>query len=176
MLIKLLNNVIVKYPYQWPDFQADNSSSNYGFPVPDIFTLFPQTTLGAQGYSVVEVTQVAQPTYDQITQNCVEGTPVLVNGAWTQTWNVTTATAAEQAFRTTAQWQDYQSQASQALSKSDSTMHLVIEGVVLGTCALTNADVVAYMNMRKALRVILSEAQPATIPTTLPTAPFPAGT
>jgi hypothetical protein len=175
MLIKLLNGQISKYPYQWSDFMADNNNTQ-GLNLANLLTIFPQTDMAKQGYSIVEVVVVPKPIYNQITQDCVEGIPVLVNGVWTQTWNVTTATAAEQTSRTTAQWQAYQAQAIQALSKSDSTMQRVIEGVSLGACALTNADVVAYMNMRKALRVILSEAQPATIPTSLPTAPFPVGT
>ncbi len=175
MYAKTLNNAIVKYPYQWHDFMADNNNTQ-GVNPADLLTIFPQTAMAKQGYSVVEVAQVAQPTYNPITQDCTEGTPSLINGVWTQTWNVTTATAAEQAARTTAQWQAYQAQARQALDKTGITVDRITEGVVKGTCALTNADVVAYMNMREALRAILTQTQPATIPTSLPTAPFPTGT
>ena len=80
------------------------------------------------------------------------------------------------AYLTAQQWQAYQTQARIALDKTDITVNRITEGVVKGTCALTNADVVAYMNMREALRAILTQAQPATIPTSLPAAPFPAGT
>ncbi len=80
------------------------------------------------------------------------------------------------AYLIAQQWQAYQAQARQALASTDITVTRITEGVVKGTCALTNADVGAYMNYREALRAILVEAQPATIPTSLPTAPFPAGT
>jgi hypothetical protein len=80
------------------------------------------------------------------------------------------------AYLTAQQWQAYQTQARQALASTDITVSRITEGVVKGTCALTNADVVAYMNYRESLRAILTQAQPTTIPTSLPTAPFPAGT
>ncbi|MDE3022911.1 MAG: hypothetical protein KGI54_13815 [Pseudomonadota bacterium] len=81
------------------------------------------------------------------------------------------------AWQTAQQWQAYQSQAKAALDKTDITVNRVAEGVAVGTCAWTNADVVAYMNYRRSLRAILTEAQPSTIPTSLPTpAPFPAET
>lgn len=81
------------------------------------------------------------------------------------------------AYLTAQQWQAYQAQAQAALNKTDITVNRITEGVVKGTCALTNADVVAYMNYRESLRAILTQAQPSTIPTSLPTpAPYPVGT
>lgn len=101
-------------------------------------------------------------------------------------WNTTklgtqpTATQLSDAYaaqQLTLQWQAYQAQAHQALAKTDITVNRITEGVVKGTCVLTNADVVAYMNYRGSLRAILTQAQPSTIPTSLPThAPLPAGT
>jgi len=117
---------------------------------------------------------VTQDSCTALPANYIDNAYSYANGTWTVVDQAAVTKYTNQQI--VYQWQAYQSQASQALSESDSTMQLVIEGVALGTCALTNADVVAYMNMRKALRVILSEAQPATIPTTLPTAPFPVGT
>lgn len=77
----------------------------------------------------------------------------------------------------TNQWKAYQSQAQAALSKSDITVSRITEGAALGTLTLTNADVVTYMDWRRTLRAILSQAQPATIPTSLPTEPpHPVGT
>jgi hypothetical protein len=102
MYAKILNNAVVKYPYQWADFMVDNNNTQ-GLNPANLLTIFPQTDIAKQGYSVVEVTQVAQPPYNPITQDCTEGTPALVNGVWTQTWNVTTATAAEQAARLATQ-------------------------------------------------------------------------
>lgn len=75
------------------------------------------------------------------------------------------------------QWVAFQGQAQAALSGTSVTLERICEGVALGTCAFTNPDVVAFMSYRKALRAILSEAQPAAIPTALPIKPaYPAGT
>jgi hypothetical protein len=72
-------------------------------------------------------------------------------------------------------WADFQNQAKAALVLSDITVHRIAEGVSLGTCAWTNADVVAYMTYRRDLRAIVT-AETGT-PGTLPTAPgYPAGT
>jgi Phage tail assembly chaperone protein len=99
MYAKILNNAVVKYPYLWTDFEADNNNTNYGYPQPDILTIFPQTDIAKEGYTLVAVTQIAQPTIDPITQDIAEGTPVLENGVWTQVWNITQASADEIAQR-----------------------------------------------------------------------------
>lgn len=74
-------------------------------------------------------------------------------------------------------WVEYQDLAKVALSESDVTMMRIGEGVSMGTTSWTAADVVAFVQWRKSLRTILSQTQPATIPTSLPTKPtYPAGT
>lgn len=74
-------------------------------------------------------------------------------------------------------WAEYQGQAQAALSVSDTTMHRIGEAVALGKTSWTTADVVAFVQWRQALRAILSQAQPATIPTALPAKPaYPVGT
>jgi hypothetical protein len=102
MYAKILNNAVVKYPYQWADFMADNNNTQ-GLNPNDLLTIFPQTDIAKKGYSVVAVTAAAQPAFNAITQDCVEGVPALVNGVWTQTWVITLATAAEQSARLAAQ-------------------------------------------------------------------------
>jgi hypothetical protein len=75
------------------------------------------------------------------------------------------------------QWKNYQVSAQSALDATDVTVHRVIEAVALGKTTLTAADVVTFMEYRAALRAILSESQPETIPTALPTKPaYPANT
>jgi hypothetical protein len=72
-------------------------------------------------------------------------------------------------------WAQYQAEALAALEKTSVTMERVQEGVSLGSCALTNADVQAFMNYRRALRNILS--QKTGTPSVLPAQPpYPAGT
>ena len=78
---------------------------------------------------------------------------------------------------TAQQWAAYQQGAQKGLSDSDTTMHRIAEGVALGRTSWTAADVVAWVDYRRLLRSILSEAQPATIPQALPAKPaYPAGT
>jgi len=101
MYAKILNNTVVKYPYQWTDFEADNNNTNYGYPQPDIFTIFPQTDIAKEGYTVVEVVSVTQPTINVATQSVEEETPILVNGVWTQNWVVTALTTDQQTALTT---------------------------------------------------------------------------
>lgn len=75
------------------------------------------------------------------------------------------------------QWASYQAQAKAALEDTSTTVERIIEAVALGKTSLTATDVVAYMEYRAALRAILSEAQPDTIPTALPAKPpYPANT
>lgn len=65
-------------------------------------------------------------------------------------------------------WLSYQSQARVALDKTSVTMERIVEGVALGTCAFTNADVVNFMNVRQQLRAILRASSGD------PTQPLPA--
>jgi hypothetical protein len=75
------------------------------------------------------------------------------------------------------QWATYQTKVRAALAVSDTTMHRIGEGVVLGKTSWAAADVVAFVQWRQKLRAVLSQAQPAVVPAGLPTQPpFPAGT
>jgi hypothetical protein len=72
-------------------------------------------------------------------------------------------------------WASFQASAKAALDDSDTTMHRVTEAIALGLNTAGGADVVAFVNYRRALRAIVS-AESGT-PGTLPTKPpYPAGT
>ena len=101
MYAKILNNEVVKYPYQWTDFEADNNNTNYGYPQPDLLTIFPQTDIANQGYTVVLVASATKPIINEATQSVEEDTPTLINEVWTQNWVVTTLTTDQQAALTT---------------------------------------------------------------------------
>lgn len=74
-------------------------------------------------------------------------------------------------------WLAYQGRARAALADSDTTMHRIAEGVAVGSTSRTVADVTAFVQWRQALRTILSQPQPDTIPSSLPVKPsYPAGT
>jgi hypothetical protein len=53
----------------------------------------PEPTLAE--YSVYPLTPVDQPTFNSATHRIEEGTSVLVNGVWTQAWNVIALTPEE---------------------------------------------------------------------------------
>lgn len=40
-------------------------------------------------FGVYQLTQAPKPAYDPIAQTCSEGTPALIDGAWTQQWVIT---------------------------------------------------------------------------------------
>ena len=79
MYIKLNNGQIEKYPYSIGLLRRDNPKTS--------FPANPTNELLAE-WNVYPVTQAIMPniTYKQ---NIEEGTPELVNGEWTQVWNVT---------------------------------------------------------------------------------------
>ncbi len=75
------------------------------------------------------------------------------------------------------QWSAYQAKAKAELTESDTSMLRIYEAVILGNTTMEAADVVAFVKWRQALRAILSENQPDTIPTDLPARPaYPTGT
>ena len=77
---------------------------------------------------------------------------------------------------TTAQaWAAHQGRAQAALARSDCTMLRVVEAVALGHTSFSAADVVTYATWRRALRAILEQEPPASVPETLPVEPaYPA--
>ena len=121
MYAKILNNAIVKYPYQWTDFEADNNNTNYGYPQPDLLTIFPQTDIANQGYTVVLVASATKPIINEATQSVEEDTPTLINEVWTQNWVVTTLTTDQQAALTTNEAVKIRQQRNDKLKECDWT-------------------------------------------------------
>lgn len=80
------NNTVTTYPYSFGQLKSDNPQTS--------FPSNPPVEL-LESYGVYEVAQVDQPTYDQETQRIEEGTPALIDGVWTQVWNVIALTAEE---------------------------------------------------------------------------------
>jgi len=146
MYAQILNNTIIKYPYQWNDFEIDNNNTNYGYPQPDLLEVFPKTDVAKKGYMLVEVTQVTQPTIDPITQDIAEGTPVLENGVWTQVWIVTQSSTEEVAQRNSNQASSVRNQRNAKLIKCDWTQ-----------VADAPVDKAAWATYRQALRDLTKE-------------------
>lgn len=87
---------LIKYPYMFSDLQADNPSTNYGGNY-DVSYWFPMTETAIQnGYSLSEVKELDQPSFDIATQNCaLNNAPSLIDGEWTIGWEVTEKTPEE---------------------------------------------------------------------------------
>ena len=77
---KIEGGVISQYPYTMDVLKSENQN-----------TSFPKDSLTRSGiraaYSIVEVIPVSSP--NSTTHNYSEVAPVLVDGAWTQTWEET---------------------------------------------------------------------------------------
>lgn len=86
------NGAVTAYPYSFAQLRAANPQVSFPSDVSDEFLA---------GYGVIKIATVAKPAYDP-TKNIMEGTPTLVGGVWTQTWNQVDATAEEIAERTEA--------------------------------------------------------------------------
>jgi len=84
MHIKLTNGQPEKYTIG--QLRRDNPQVSFPKNIPD-------ATLAE--YDVYPLTATDRPSYDPITQNLTEGTPALVDGVWTQVWDVTDAAAEE---------------------------------------------------------------------------------
>lgn len=84
------NGAVVQYPYTYAMLRSEYP--NVSFP-----RVIPDDRLEEHG--LFKVAEVEQPAHDPITQNVEEGTPTLLAGVWTQTWNVVAASAEEIAAR-----------------------------------------------------------------------------
>jgi hypothetical protein len=99
-------------------------------------------------FSIVPVVKTTSPVVDH-TKNVVEVAPALVNGAWTQVWEVTEATADEIAERSEQAAAFVRSQRNALLASTD---WLVIKAQETG--GSISADWAAY---RQALRDITAQ-------------------
>jgi hypothetical protein len=79
MYAKIVDGGVAAYPYTIAHLKADHP-----------ITSFPETMSDAmlQGYGMFVVASAAQPTHDPSISFVAEGTPTLVDGKWTQTWQV----------------------------------------------------------------------------------------
>ena len=83
---KVENGSISQYPYSIHSLKKENSN-----------TSFPRTAMDIDSvrsdYGIVEVAELSSPVSE--THNVSEGSPELVNGNWSQTWEQTPKTAEE---------------------------------------------------------------------------------
>jgi hypothetical protein len=86
MYALITNQVLEKYPYSISDLKKDNPQTSF----PDEVL---ESTLAE--WNVFPVTSFEVPDYDATSQRVEESTPVLINGQWTQVWNVASLTSEE---------------------------------------------------------------------------------
>ena len=83
---KVENGSISQYPYSIHSLKKENSN-----------TSFPRTAMDIDSvrsdYGIVEVAELSSPVSE--THNVSEGSPELVNGNWSQTWEQTPKTEIE---------------------------------------------------------------------------------
>lgn len=84
-MLKIIDNQIT-YPYSVGQLRRDNPQVSFPREIPDE---------RLADWGVHRVAKVAQPVYDPETQTVEEGQPVLVEGIWTQVWNVRELTSEE---------------------------------------------------------------------------------
>jgi len=109
MFIKTTNGQIDQYPYTVGDLRRDNPKTS--------FPKRPDDTLLAE-WNVHRVAKTDRPTVDH-TKNVVEGDPVLINGTWTQVWEIIDATAEEIAERTEQAAKSVRAKRDRLLDESD---------------------------------------------------------
>ena len=89
MYAKIINNQVVKYPYELSDLYAEYPDTSFPYPL-------PEST--ANQFDIYTVNPSPQPQVDH-TKNVVENAPNLLKGEWYQDWSVVDASADEIAQR-----------------------------------------------------------------------------
>jgi hypothetical protein len=112
MHIKLTNNIPVQYTLG--QLRRDNPQTSFPKNIPD--------SLLAE-YDVYPVQASLYPSVDH-TKNVTEGTPVLIDGVWTQVWEIADATQEEINQRIEDQWNNIREKRDSLLTESDWTQVL----------------------------------------------------
>jgi hypothetical protein len=96
MFAKVLNNTLVKFPYQFPDLYTENPYTRFDMSV-DLSTLYSRTEDAENtGASIVEVTYAERPSYNPATERAViNNAPTLIDGTWVLGYSVVALTQAE---------------------------------------------------------------------------------
>ena len=85
--VKVTEGTVDQYPYTISALKSDNPNTSFPKDISD-------SALNEWG--VFSVASASPPDYDANTQYLSEGTPALVDGVWTGTWEVNTRTTEEQ--------------------------------------------------------------------------------
>ena len=139
MYLKLNNDSVETYPYSIGALRKDNP--NVSFPK------VPSDALLAE-WGVYKVVTTDRPVVEY-THNVTEGTPALVDGVWTQVWNITEATADEIAERTLRKEAKVRMTRDQMLNDTD---WIIIKAAESGAAVPTE-----WQTYRQALRDVTKQ-------------------
>lgn len=103
---------ILKFPYTLLELYQDN---------PNISFLKNMSAEALEEWGVFEVEEQTPPTINEATESLEQGTPVLVDGKWKQTWVVTETSVEEIDKRLTTQMALIRSQRNDLLDATDYT-------------------------------------------------------
>lgn len=141
MYLRIIDSEIT-YPYSLQQFRVDNSS--YTFPAS-----IPTETLNEFG--VFEVTPTVKP--NDYTKNISEGTPILTDGIYYQSWTQINASDSEKELRLEIKWSEIRELRNQLLSECDWTQ--------LGD--VSESIKTSYQSYRQNLRDITNQSDPFNI-------------
>lgn len=96
MFAKVLNNALVKFPYQFPDLYEENPYTRFDISV-GLPTLYSRTEDAANtGANIVGVVHGAYPAFNSSTEKVVaDATPTLIDDTWVLGYSVVALTQAE---------------------------------------------------------------------------------
>jgi hypothetical protein len=115
MYVKVTNGVVEKYPYSIGDLRKDNINTS--------FPANPSNEMLAE-WGVYPVTDTPEPSYDIATQRVVWGTPALIDGQWTHTWDTVALSSEEQQSIRQAKENNVRNERNRLLVESDWTQIL----------------------------------------------------
>ena len=141
MYLRIIKDTI-EYPYTIGQLKLDNP--NVSFP-----TNLTNETLSEWGLFYVQQT----PKPNDYTKNIIEGTPILIDGIYTQVWNQTNASEAEINTRIEDKWNEIRDFRNSLLLESDWTQ-------VVDSPQIANNDWKVY---RQELRDITNNSNPFNI-------------
>ena len=128
---------ILRFPYTLRDLYLDN---------PNVSFVKNMSTEELEEWGVFQVEEQTPPTINDATESLEQGTPILVDGKWKQTWTVTTASVEEIEQRRTTQMKLIRSQRGLLLDQTDFTQ--------IPDYPASDAEHNFWINYRQALRDI----------------------
>lgn len=156
-------DTLIRFPFTAASLREENPYTIYNTE-PDLFTIFPQTDVAKKnGYSLVPVNYLPQPTYNPDTQICSQDAqPKFVNNEWVIDWAVTNMTPEQQQQVVNQKLAAVKTKATGFLQATDWVEIPSVKDTTVTPHLVNQADFITY---RLALRAI------AVNPTVLPNWP-----